>query len=149
MKLLKTQRRLAATVLRCSPHRISLDPTRLEDIKEAITKVDIAELINEGVITRAPIQGISRGRARALHAQRVLGRRQGPSTRKGTSNARFPKKTIWIRSLRAQRSLLKQLRAKGSISSETFKGLYQKSKGNFFRSRRHIRVYIDEHVLKK
>lgn len=149
MKLLKTQRRLAATILKCSPYRISLDPTRLEDIKEAITKVDINELIHEGAITRAPVQGISRGRARAVHAQRVLGRRQGQSTRKGTSNARFPRKTIWIRSLRAQRSLLKQLRDKGTISPEAFKDLYQKSKGNFFRSRRHIRVYIAEHVLKK
>ena len=44
---LKIQKRLASQILKSSQKRIVFDTTRLEDIKEAITKVDIKALINE------------------------------------------------------------------------------------------------------
>ena len=41
---LNTQKRIAATILECSPSRVILDEERLEEIKEAITKTDIRGL---------------------------------------------------------------------------------------------------------
>ena len=38
---LNLQKRLAANVIGCSEKRVVFDPSRLEDIKEAITKTDI------------------------------------------------------------------------------------------------------------
>ena len=42
---LKIQKRLAAQILKCSQHKIVFDNSKLKDIKEAITKVDIKTLI--------------------------------------------------------------------------------------------------------
>ena len=44
---LKIQKRLAAQILKTSKNNIQLDSSRLEEIKEAITKADIKSLIKE------------------------------------------------------------------------------------------------------
>jgi large subunit ribosomal protein L19e len=47
---LKVQKRLAADILKCSIKKIKIDQSRLEDIKESITKKDIRTLIKEGAV---------------------------------------------------------------------------------------------------
>ena len=64
MVKLKLQKRLAASILGCSEKRIVFDTDRLEDIKEAITKLDIRSLIADKAIKAKPIKGVSRVRAR-------------------------------------------------------------------------------------
>ena len=49
--------------------------------------------------------------------------------------------------IRHQRSFLKELKEKGIVTKQIFRELYLKSKGGFFRSKRHIKLYIDEHKL--
>ena len=144
---LTIQKRLAAQVMKCSPSRITFDTERLADIKEAITKADIKGLINEGVIKRNPIQSISRFRQRKKKIQKRKGRQKGHGSRKGSSTARKPRKETWIHSIRNQRDLLNILRTKSLITPKIYRDLYYKSKGGFFRSRRHIRLYIEEHNL--
>ena len=51
------QKRLAANILKCSPKRIHFDPTKLTEIKEAITKADMRNLIKKAVITEKPEKG--------------------------------------------------------------------------------------------
>ena len=68
--MLKLQKRLAADVLGCSEKRVLFDQDRLEDIKEAITKLDIRSLIADGTIREKPIKGISRARARKTALQK-------------------------------------------------------------------------------
>ena len=53
---------------------------------------------------------------------------------------------IKIRSLKA---MLKVLRDKGMIETATYRNLYMKAKGGFFRSKRHLRLYVDEQGLIK
>jgi large subunit ribosomal protein L19e len=146
---LKLQKRLAAELLKCSKKRISLDTARLDDIKEAITKADIRSLISEGTIKRKPAKNISRGRARKIATQKRKGRRKGLGKRKGKKTARLPKKEAWMDRIRTQRRFLKELKEKGIIPSLTYQQLYMKSKGGFFRSKRHIKLYIEEHDLVK
>ena len=55
---LTLQKRLAAQMLKCSQKKIKVDETRLEDIKEAITKRDIRGLISENAITKKDINYI-------------------------------------------------------------------------------------------
>ncbi len=141
------QKRLAADILNCSPYRIILDDTKLGEIKEAITKFDIRRLIKQGMIQRAPIQGIARFRARHTAAQKRKSRRVGPGSRKGTANARADDKLQWMRQVRAQRDLLKRLRDHEFVTQETFKTLYRKAKGGFFRSTRHIKLFLQEQEL--
>ena len=47
---MKLQKRLAARITKRSAKKIKLDSDKLDDVKEAITKVDIRGLIADGAI---------------------------------------------------------------------------------------------------
>lgn len=145
---LDTQKRIAADLLKCSPKRVHFAEEALESIGESITKQDLRELIKEGVITRKPLRGQSRVRANKRLAQKRKGRRSGPGKRKGKKTARLPSKDAWAARIRAQRKQLKELKEAGDISNRAYRDLYRKAKGGFFRSRRHINLYIDEHNMR-
>lgn len=145
--ILKLQKRLAATVLNCSPKRVVFDPARLEDIKEAITKTDIRLLVGEGAIAERPEKGVSRVRANKRKRQKSKGLRRGEGSRKGKATARRPKKQAWMDGIRAQRKFLKYLKGNNLLKPGAFKELYVKSKGGFFRSIKHIKLHIHEHDL--
>ncbi len=144
---LTLQKRLAAELLKCSQKRVRIDNDRISDIKEAITKADIRGLINSGAISAIPKKGISRGKARKRQIQRSKGRQRGQGKRKGTANARLSRKEVWINLIRSQRKLLTELKKNKKISTKTFRSLYLKCKGGFFRSKRHIKLYLTEHKL--
>jgi len=141
------QRKLAAKITKRSVKKIKLDITRMDDIKEAITRADVKSLLNDGAIKVAARRGISRGRTKKVHAQKLKGRRRGQGSRKGRKTARKPSKRDWINKIRLQRSFLSELREK--LTKEDYKDLYYKSKGGFFRSIRHLKLYLTEHKLVK
>jgi large subunit ribosomal protein L19e len=145
--MLKLQKRLAGSILRCSPKRAVFDPARLEDIKEAITKTDMRLLIGEGAVWRLQKKGVSRARANKRKVQKSKGLRRGEGKRKGKYTARAPKKLTWMNKIRAQRSFLKYLRENSLIKNEDFKDLYSRSKGGYFRSIKHIKLHIHEQNL--
>ena len=144
---LRLQKRLAGQVLKTSKKHIRIDPTVVADVKEAITKADIRSLISKGAIIAKPITSISRGRIRKNRLQKIKGRRRGQGSRKGKFGARLNKKRTWMNKVRIQRSFLKEIRDKEIINNKSFYDLYSKSKGGFFRSKRHIKLYIEEHRL--
>ena len=144
---LKLQKRLAANILGCSEKRVIFDPAKLEDIKEAITKTDIRLLIGEGTIKRSPKKGVSRFRANKRKVQKSKGLRKGEGHRKGRATARESRKEAWMKRIRAQRKFLKNLKIKNLIKAEVYKELYTKSKGGFFRSTNHIKLYMQEHKM--
>ncbi|MEK6973894.1 MAG: 50S ribosomal protein L19e [Nanoarchaeota archaeon] len=144
---LKTQKRLAAQLLNVGRTRVYFDPEKLEEIKEAITKSDLRSLIKRGIIKKKPQTGISKFRARKRSLQRKKGRQQGIGTRKGKRTSRLSRKREWINKIRSQRYLLFNLKSKDRISKETFKTIYKKSKGGFFRSKSHIMLYLNENKL--
>lgn len=144
---LTVQRRLAATLFKCSGKKVWFDNDRLEDIKEAITKQDVKGLIAEGAIRAKPMTSISRGRARENKKQKAKGLRKGTGSRKGKKTARLPKKVAWMSKVRVQRAFLKELREKKIITPTVYQKLYLKSKGGFFRSKRHIKLYIEDQKL--
>lgn len=143
---LTSQRRTAARLLKCGQHRVWFDPARLQEIKEAITKNDLRRLIKDLAVQKRPEQGVSRFRAKKHDLQKRKGRRQGAGAREGTKFARLPTKERWIAKIRTQRSFLKELKMKKIIDPATFHLLYRKAKGGFFRSRRHIKLYLEEHL---
>lgn len=144
---LKNQKRIASQLMKCSPHRIHFDPERHADIKEAITKIDMRGLIKEGVVTARPEQGISRGRMRMMRRKKKRGQGKGHGSRKGARTAREGKKIKWVRAIRGQRTFIGTLREQGKVDAKTFRQLYRKAKGGFFRNIRHITLYIEENKL--
>ena len=133
--------------MNCSPKRVIFDNDRLEDIKQAITKRDLRLLVGDGAISEKPLRGISRVRANKIKLQKSKGRRKGPGSRKGSFDTHFKSKQVWMRNVRVQRAFLKLLVSKGIIGRKAYRDLYLKSKGGFFRNKRHIKIYVEEHDL--
>lgn len=146
---MRLQKRLAARILKCSPTRVKIDSEKLSEVKEAITNADIKGLINKGTLRKKPVQGPSKVRVRKTAAQKRKGRRKGHGSRKGKFNARASEKTIWMNNVRAQREVLKNIRDKGRISTNDYRAIYAKVKGGFFRSVRHLKMFMEEKGLFK
>ncbi len=147
---MKLQRRLAAQILNCSPKRVLFDESRMEEINEAITNSDIRRLIATGAIIQLQKQGVSRSIARWRKSQKAKGRLKGQGSRKGLASARGEdKKRLWINKVRLQRALVKSLKNSNHINKETYKELYRKVKGGYFRSKRHIILYLEEKEILK
>jgi len=142
MTNLLKQKKLAAKVMDVGVGRVYLDPERSEDISVAITREDIRNLIKEGAIKKNPKKGISRSRARERDMKRRYGHRKGHGRRKGGQNARYSRKSYWIKNIRAQRRYLRKLRNEGCIERSTYRLLYRKSKGGEFKNVNSLSSYI-------
>ncbi|MEM0093523.1 MAG: 50S ribosomal protein L19e [Thermofilum sp.] len=143
---LRLARRLAAEILGVGESRVWIDPEKAEDVAAAISKDDVRRLIKAGAISVRPASTPSRGRARARHEKRRKGRGRGPGSKKGP---KVDEKRLWILRVRAQRKLLKELKSKGLIDTKTLRRVYRLVKGGFFRSRAHLKLYLQEHGLLK
>lgn len=141
---LRTQKRIAASVLKIGESRVWISPDHEEEVAKAITRHDIKGLINRNVIQAKPKKGVSRGRAKKLHAQRKKGRRRGHGRRKGSLYARVPKKRVWINKVRPLRRFLKLLKDKDILDSSEYRALYGRVKGNFFRNVSHLKTHIEK-----
>jgi large subunit ribosomal protein L19e len=141
------QKRLAANLLNTGVNRVRFDQNKLEEIKEAITKEDLRALIREKAIFKDETNSQSRGRARNDLIQKRKGRGKGPGRKKGKKGARTNKKEDWMNRVRSQRKIIKSLKDKKQISNKDYRTLYLKSKGGFFRSKRHIIMYMEEKKL--
>lgn len=130
--------------MKVSKKRIVIQNSSSEEIKDAITKADVRGLIKSGIITVKQKKGISRVRANKIRKQKRKNNQKGPGSRKGTKNARLSKRVQRINTTRKQREFLQYLKEKGKITNESFKKLYSLVKGGFFRSLRHLKLYISD-----
>jgi large subunit ribosomal protein L19e len=139
---LSNQRRLAAALLKCGQGRVWIDPASQEELADAVTRADIRSAIKAGVIRRGRVVGTSRVRARRRAEELAKGRHAGPGSRRGTPRARLPKKDRWMRRIRAQRELLRDLRGQKKIPAAVYREFYRRAKGGMFRSRAHLLVNL-------
>ncbi len=144
---LTTQKRLAACVMKVGRSRVWIDPDFLDEVSLAITKDDIRRLVDEGAIQSRQKQGVSRGRARHIMAQKRKGQRKGPGRRKGKATSKLSGKDRWMMKIRPMRKELRRLREEEKITRKVYRELYLKAKGNAFRNTAHLRTYIAEHKL--
>ncbi|TMI67795.1 50S ribosomal protein L19e, partial [Candidatus Bathyarchaeota archaeon] len=85
---LRSQRRIAASLLKAGETRVWIDPEEGDRVGSAITRQEIATLIREGRIRALPKKGVSRGRARER-----MGRRKKAGSRKGGLGLG---KSLWV-----------------------------------------------------
>lgn len=141
---LRAQRRLAADVLDVGKNRVWLDPEAQDELADAITREDIIELVEEGLIRAKPAQGNSRRQVRERAAKRSYGHKKGPGSRKGKAGARQDEKDRWQRKVRAQRQALRELRDDGTLTPGQYRELYNQSRGGEFPDVRRLLNYIEE-----
>ncbi|MBI2541105.1 50S ribosomal protein L19e [Candidatus Woesearchaeota archaeon] len=147
--MIDVQRRLAAEILKCGKHRVKFDQDMLDEIKEAITKNDVRALISKGAITKKSKLSTSRFWIRKSKKQKSFGKQKGHGSRKGKKTARLQPKRTWINNIRLQRKYIHLLRDKHLITAEVYHEFYLKSKGNYFRSLRHLKGYAHERGIFK
>jgi len=114
-----------------------MDPSSAAKISQAITRMDIRRLIDKGIIAKLPEKG-------HMHEEAS---RQERGSRKGARGARLRggKKEPWLKIIRPQREMLNEL--KPSLKPMAYRMLYRLVKGGAFRSRAHLRSYVEEKKL--
>jgi large subunit ribosomal protein L19e len=135
---LKTQKRLAASILKSGETRIKIDPEQIDRVESAITREEIKKLIHEGVIKKVKAKGISKGRKKASKKRRTPGNVKGHS---------ISKKELWVNKIRKIRKQLKTLRDKKLITKKVYRKLYAMAKGGAFKDSAHLKEYIKMHNL--
>ncbi len=135
------QKRLAAKVAGVGLDRVKINPDKIEQITEAITRSDIRRLIKSGAIEILPKRGVSRARVRERP------KRKGPGRRKGGKYAKIPRKRRWISRVRALRRELKIMKQRGILDPRTYRDLYRGLAK--FESVAHLRSYVKREILKE
>ncbi len=133
MKKLDKRKYLASKVLGVGKGRIKFNSDRLADIKEAITKQDIRDLYNEGIITIKPI-----------HGRRKVERRK---TKRGSGKIKKrinEKKRKYVRLVRKLRRHIKEIKKQGKINGEEYIILRKKIKAREFKDKAHLKEHLGE-----
>jgi large subunit ribosomal protein L19e len=144
---LKSQRRLAAELLKTGKGRVWIDPERMVDVEVAITREEIRKLIHEGIIKSLPLKGVSRARARVLQERKKKGLGRGPGGKSGTTKARISKKHAWMKKIRPLRKKLRELKTNRVITVSVYRKLYNMAGSGAFESIADLERYIKTHSL--
>lgn len=133
---LSVKKLLAARTLKVGKERIIFLKTRLNDIKEAITKQDIHQLHEEG----------------AIIVKNPSGRKKkaGKKTKRSTGNIRKKvnkRKQEYIIITRKLRKHTSEMLNQRIISKEEAKEIRKKIRNKYFKSKSHLKSYVE--ALKK
>ncbi len=135
------QKRLAAKILKVGQSKVWFDTTKAKDVSQAITRADVRRLILKKIVKRRP-EKVS------MPKERVEGKK-GHGSRKGSKHSIVDAKTKWIQTVRPLRRELKELKSSKMIDNPTYKQMRKLVKGGTFRSRSHLRLYLEQHGLLK
>ncbi|MCC6010866.1 MAG: 50S ribosomal protein L19e [Desulfurococcaceae archaeon] len=150
MSDLTLQKRLAAEILGVGVSRIRIDPARVSDVAQAITREDVKKLIKNGAIWAEQEHGVAGYSSRIRSRQRVKGRSRGHGKREGGKYARSDPKRAWMSRIRKIRRYLRYLRNHGVLDRKTYRRIYMLAKGGYFSSLSSLRLYLKESgVLKE
>ncbi|MCE2508811.1 MAG: 50S ribosomal protein L19e [Nitrosopumilaceae archaeon] len=145
---LAAKKRLLSRVTGVGVHRIRLDPEKLPDISDAITRQNARGLVTAGIVSIRPAGGTSRGRAQDKRDQRnKRGTKQG--SKQGRKGARTNRKRTHVTKVRALRHLLKVAKARQDITNPEFWALYKRVGGNTVRNKAHLRQLLEETFSKR
>jgi large subunit ribosomal protein L19e len=144
---LRSQRRLAAEILKVGENRVWIDPERTIDVEVAITREEIRRLVHEGAIKPLPKKGVSRARARVLQQKKRRGLRRGPGRKTGSAKAKVSKKGAWMKRIRTLREKLRELKENRVITRDVYRKLYNMAGSGVFESTTDLERYIETRGL--
>lgn len=139
MASLQTRKDIASKVLKVGLNRVWFDPSRLDDIKSAITRNDIKDLIKEEAIKKRAVKGVKRRAGKKHILRKKKGRKKGPGKIKKYIVKR---KTEYIILIRKLRSYLRALKNRGMINSKEYQKLRRYARAGEFIKKQDINDYI-------
>ncbi|NIP40904.1 MAG: 50S ribosomal protein L19e [Candidatus Aenigmarchaeota archaeon] len=145
----RSQKMLAAKIMKVGLSRVRINPGGEKEVGEAITRNDVRGLIAKGIITKVEKKGARKTDSKFRRDQKKKGRRKGHGSRKGAMYARKTKKREWIEKVRPLRKLLRELRDSGKLERNNYRRLYLAVKGGSFRNKKHLLYHLKEHELLK
>jgi len=128
---LRNKKELASKVLKVGKNRVIFDSEKLSEIKEAITKQDIRDLNESGIITIKPVKG----------RKKIVRRktRRGPGKIKKKVNTR---KQDYVKITRKLRNYLKVLKIQNKITPLLHRELRKKIRMRVFKSKANLKEYL-------
>ena len=138
LKKLKT---MAAQLLGVGKHRIWVDASAMERVKESLTKEDDRQLLKDRIVKKRKVHGTSRGRAKGLLKKKKKGRKRGFGKRTGRRKTRMQEESQWVGKIRALRNKLRELKGQKKIQKHSYQKLYKMVKGNFFKGKKALEEY--------
>ena len=128
---LRTKKILASKTLKVGKNRIQFVKSRMDEIKEAITKQDIRDLKDDG----------------AIKIKDIKGRRKTKKARKRTAgNVRKKinkRKQEYVKSTRLLRKTLKEMLKQEKVNKEQYKDIRKKIRNKRFKSQAVLKEYIN------
>ncbi len=134
---LSKKKLLAVRTLKIGKERIMFMQSRLNEIKEAITKQDIRDLVKEGAITIKEIKGRTKNKKRKV-------RRSTGNIRKKINT----RKKDYVALTKKLRTYVEYLVNSGKISKDERKELRKRIRNKDFRSKANLKEHLGD-ILKK
>ena len=128
---LKKKKELSRKTLKVGKERIIFLKSRLNEIKEAITKQDIRDLKKEGAIIIKEIKGQKKSSKK--------------SKKRSTGNIRKKvnkRKQEYVIMTRKLRKYIAELKKQGKLSNEKANDIRKKIRNRIFRSKSHLKEYL-------
>lgn len=132
---LLNKKRLAADTLGVGIGRIKFNQERLSEIKEAITRQDIQDLVKNKAID------VKDGKGRRAHSIGHLRRK-----RRGKGNIKKKiehRKSDYVKLTRKLRNYIKELQKQGRITKEQYYGVRKKIRARVYKSKSHLKSLIE------
>ncbi len=130
---LKKKKKLVARVLKVGKRRIILNSSMKDEIKEAITRQDIKDLKQAGVIR------IKEKKGRKKKDKRKTKKREGKKKKKIKRG-----KQEYVKLTRKLRTYVKNLRDKEKIGKEDYRKFRKKIRARVFRDLAHLKEAVKE-----
>jgi len=128
---LSKKKALAARTLNVGVRRIVFVKSRLEEIKEAITKQDIKDLQKEGAIIVKEIKGRKKNLNKKI-------KRSAGNIRKKVKK----RKAEYVIMARKQRKYIHELKNQGKLSREEAQDIRKKIRNKYFKSLGGLKEYV-------
>ncbi|MFA5049705.1 MAG: 50S ribosomal protein L19e [Candidatus Micrarchaeia archaeon] len=142
MVSIQTVKRLAADILKAGVNRVriktSLDENQKKQLEEAITRLNVRDLIKDKIVYCIPKKG-------RLKKEKRKSKSRG--TRRGKKYSIVSEKERWMEKVRAQRKYLRELVMQKKIEPKNKRMIYLKIKGGSFRNKQAIFVYLKDNKL--
>ena len=129
---LRNKKELAIRTLKIGKKRIAFIESRKSEIKEAITKQDIRELVESGAIVIKEIKG-----KKKIEKKK---KGKGPGNVRKKVNKRKQEYVIMTRKLRGYS---KEMLTQGKITKDELKEIRKKIRNRMFKSKAHLKSHIE------